>query len=219
MPLPGLMMPPGLIASSGTPLTIAYRNHTSGQRDAPFAPADTQPNDLLVLIRRHATSHTNPAGFTLFHRRGASGNPNFGVHYKVATGLEAGAQIDAAINTNSSAWTCIAFSGPFSEGLLVSSSVVSGSNSDPDPITIPSGSYNAPCLALGAITAGTTAPLTYTVSPGAFTGTFLFNPEFGRINRVGWVIFNDSEPVNVTIDMNDTGSDNVMIGGCFSAGS
>lgn len=212
MPIPGLIMPPGLIAGGGSPKVLLLKGYSI---DGNY-PDGIASGDIIVLSRtRHsAPSNTPPllSGYTDFgYRRQTYGDDDdrgTRLNVKIADGSESGAIPGAGSPDFVSNWLCLVFSfGNGASGITPGTAVSSSSNSAPSNITIPASSVPAVGLAIG-----------YWGSTGDNTTSYSASPPFDAVigldngrERIGYSIY-ASGGVDITMSMGDHGNANRMIG-------
>ncbi len=189
------------------PLTVSFidTTPTDGPNNNFSFPASMVAGDLLILAQYSQTSggYTTPSGFTSIIRvdnaAGAAPDPYCEFSYKIATGAETG--------------TLAGMTGGYSvlqrfrgsraiTGATVGFSSAQATDANPSAIVITSGSGIPPLVVVG-MEAGVGAFSTF--SPAADGA--------GNNNgfQCAYKVYN-SLPADVTIDMNDGGNDNVLMG-------
>ena len=214
--LPGLMMPPGLMAGGGGSKEITFKSSITYRYNNPTWPIPSvAAGDIIIVCMGNDGGSTNypavPSGFTnLGYAQqgwyGDSGGQATRLAAKVATGSESGANVKEGSPYGNTNYECVIL--VFSYGaasLTAGTPAQTGSNNDPAAQTILSGSASGPCIAVGSY--GSTGTITSNTATPSWDAVISTSNGF----RVGYKIFNAS-PVNISFDMGDHGNANRLVG-------
>lgn len=215
MPIPGLMMPPGLMAGGGSKEITLKSSKTYRYNNSTWPIPSVNAGDIIVVCMGNDNGSSNypavPSGFTNLGYVRQSGYSNSAsqatrLAAKVATGSESGANVKEGSPYDTANYECVIL--VFSYGatsLTPGTPAVSSSNNNPPAQTILSGSASGPCIAVGSY--GSTGNISSNTATPAWDAVISSSDRF----RVGYKIFNAS-PVNISFDMGDHGNANRLVG-------
>lgn len=178
------------------------------------APSDINAGDLLILVDRAdgAGASVVPSGFssvTAFQSSVAEAGYRLNVSFKVATGAEESTSIGGMDGSASDSKIMACFRGAAPISAAMAGGVLTQDSADnPAGLTILAGAATAPLLVVGVYSSHAPG----TVDPRAFSTTK--DAEVGSADSTLYLAwkFYASSPANTTIDMDDEGDINILIG-------